>query len=71
MNWIRFRYMVATFIWLGISIALAYGLASVGDQLIGELLGLLGFICFLSFLMWRNPEREEETAGIISFDDDD
>ena len=71
MNWIRFRYFAFTIIWLGITIALAYGLAPVGDQLISELLVLLGVISFLSFLMWRNPEREDETAGIISFDDDD
>ena len=71
MNWIRFRYFVATLIWLGITIALAYGLEPVGDQLIGELVVLLSLICFLSFLMWRKPDREEETAGIISFDDDD
>ena len=32
---------------------------------------LLGLIFFFSFLMGRNPEREEETAGILSFDDDD
>lgn len=71
MNWRRFRYFAFTVVWLGVAIALAYGLEPAGDPMIGELLVIGGIIFFLSFAIGRNPEREDEAAGILSFDDDD
>ena len=71
MNWLRFRYFVASVVWLGVAVAMAYGLEPSGTPMTGALLVFLGLIFLFSFLLGRNPEREEETAGIISFDDDD
>jgi uncharacterized membrane protein YobD (UPF0266 family) len=71
MNWLRFRYFISAVIFLGIAVALAYGLEPGGTPMTGELLVFLGLIFFYSFLMGRNPEREEETAGILSYEDDD
>ena len=71
MNWIRFRYFVWSVFWLAVAAGLAYGLDSAGDLMLTELLILLGLLFIFSFLLGRNPEREDEAAGIISFDDDD
>lgn len=50
---------------------LAYGLVEANDPMLAELAILGCLVPVLMFLMGRKPENEDETAGIVSLDDDD
>ncbi|MFT4636920.1 MAG: hypothetical protein ACI8T1_000228 [Verrucomicrobiales bacterium] len=71
MNWKRIRYFLFTIFFLGLTLLLAYGLKRAPDPRIAEF-GILAIVLFtLMYFMGRESDKEDETAGIISFDDDD
>jgi hypothetical protein len=71
MNRLRLRYALLSLVFLGLALTLAYGLVEVDDPLVTELSILAGVVVLLMCLMGRDSEREDETAGIVSLDDDD
>lgn len=71
MNPIRLRYFICCVIFLVLAIVLAFSLADVPDPMVAEFGILLFVVLVLAFLMGRHSDREDETAGIISMDDDD
>ncbi len=71
MSSLRFRYIFFCLLSLAVTLVLAYGVVDVPDPLWAEIAIMAGVVMVLSFFVGRHSENEDETAGIVSMDDDD
>ncbi len=65
------KYLIVSFLWLALTILMAFGVTDVTNYPLGELLGLAVIAAIFAFFINRHPEAEDRNTGLISFDDDD
>lgn len=74
MNWKRFRYFLLCILSLVATALMAFAPGETLRALdvpVLEMVILVVIVMGLAYLMGRESDREDETAGIISLDDDD
>lgn len=68
----RFKYFIGCVVSLALAVLVAfqYG-GGVEEVPLAEIGILFVIVMFLMYLIGRDSDREDETAGIVSLDDDD
>lgn len=68
----RFKYFIGCVVSLALAVLAAFQYGGGVEQIpLAEIAILFVIVMILAFLMGRASDREDETAGIVSLDDDD
>ena len=67
----RLIFSLCSFCFLALAVLVAFGQAEVGDGHLSELGIIFCVALVMAFLIGRPYGREDERAGIVSYDDDD